>query len=90
MLRERGARCILVEAGPSTAADLYQAPPVVDELLLSVYEEPELAAEFVGTAFASRDRIEQIFDWKSEPQTRDEASGRWTFQRLRRTTNAVG
>ncbi len=35
--RERGARAISVEAGPSVAVPLYETPAAIDELTLSVY-----------------------------------------------------
>lgn len=49
VLQREGARAVSVEAGPTTASELYQAPPQVDELLLTVCEAP-LEARVVGAA----------------------------------------
>lgn len=37
---ERGCRSVSVEAGPRVAGPLYDPPPVIDELMRSVYEGP--------------------------------------------------
>ncbi|MCZ7686556.1 MAG: hypothetical protein M5U28_50530 [Sandaracinaceae bacterium] len=37
---ERGCRSVSVEAGPRAAGPLYDPPPVIDELMRSVYEGP--------------------------------------------------
>ena len=51
-LREdRGCRTVTVESGVSTSRALYDAPVVVDELLLSVYSARSLDADFAGEAF---------------------------------------
>lgn len=85
LLAERGCESLLVEAGPSTTRDLYEAKPAVDELWLSVFEEPELGDECIGEAFADAAQLRAIFDRTSIPATRTEESGRWSFQRLWRT-----
>lgn len=81
-LTQLGHALISVEAGPSTSAALYTDKSLVDELLLSTYEEP-LAAELVGGALPE----EALFRERTCVCERRlvEASGRWCFQRwLRR------
>jgi riboflavin biosynthesis pyrimidine reductase len=85
LLRELGCRTILIEAGPTTAAALYDEPVLVDELLLSVYEAPALADALVGPAFIAAQRLEEAFARRSEPTRIEEPSGPWSFSRwLRR------
>ena len=86
LLTERGFENLLVEAGPSTTRELYEAEPAVDELWLSVFEEPALGGEYVGEAFADAAQLRATFDRTSTPAIRTEESGRWSFQRLWRTT----
>jgi riboflavin biosynthesis pyrimidine reductase len=81
LLRERGCESILIEAGPTTAQALYDAPVLVDELLLSVFEAPTLADELVGPALLAPDRLETLFAHRSDPVVIDEPSGPWSFSR---------
>ena len=85
LLRERGCETLLVEAGPTTAAELYREPVLVDELLLSVYEERALAEPLVGPELLEPGAIEVHFEPSREPARIDEPSGAWSFSRwLRR------
>jgi riboflavin biosynthesis pyrimidine reductase len=84
---DRGCQTVLVEAGPSSARDLYtkDAPPLVDELLLSIFEEDTLAADFVGPPLASLVDLEAHFGLRGARFESHEESGRWSFRRLRRS-----
>jgi len=79
-LQARGARCISIEAGPRSALQLYEAPLAVDELMLSVYEEPDLPPAAQGAPFLAPERIAQLLPHVSAP-TR---SGGWRFERRTR------
>lgn len=81
LLRERGCETILIEAGPTTAIEAYEEPALVDELLLSVYEAPELDDALVGPAFLDSERLAAIFPKQSDPVAVEQPSGRWTFSR---------
>lgn len=81
LLRERGYESILIEAGPTTAAALYDEPVLVDELLLSVYQAPSIAEELVGPVFVSPTRLATLFARRSDPVRIDEPSGSWSFSR---------
>lgn len=78
-LRSSGAARVLIEAGPSTSATLYDAPGLVDEVLLSVFcgSEPEHLAGALPQAALDLDPV-------AAPAERDEASGTWAFQMRRR------
>ncbi len=82
--RERGFETVLVEAGPSTALELYRAPVGVDELLLSIYEESRLEEPLIGPAFLPLARLGDLFARQCTPHRTLEESGRWSFRRLRR------
>ena len=77
LLQDRGYPLISVEAGPSTTGPLYEAPSMVDELLLSLYEGPlqgvELGGELPAELLAGRECVGE--------SEREEESGRWRFQR---------
>lgn len=77
---ERQAATIAIESGPSTSIDLYQPPLVVDELLLSIYEE-ELDEALQGGAFLSRKDIEAQFARPETPFRVRSESGCWSFHR---------
>ena len=85
--RERGCATIAVEAGPSVSRALYDDPPALDELLLSVYVEPEIPASVRGPDFLAMDRVAKLLPRASCEHVVLEPSGRWVFQR-RRTTRA--
>lgn len=82
--RDLGCATIAVEAGPSTSRQLYRDPALVDELLLSVYEEPDLPAEVCGEASLEPDRIAELFGPPHHEVSRRERSGRWSFRRYLR------
>ncbi|MET0285149.1 MAG: dihydrofolate reductase family protein [Polyangiales bacterium] len=75
LLRERGAKLISIEAGPSANAPLYESPSLVDELSLSIYEGP-----LVQLGGALTPRLLEGMTMQSEV-TREEQSGRWRYQR---------
>lgn len=78
--REREASLIAVETGPSTSMDLYDLPLMVDELLLSTYEE-NLDEALQGGAFLPLEEIEARFMRPEPPFRVHSESGRWSFQR---------
>lgn len=80
---EEKFQTVLVEFGPTSARALYESPVLIDELLLSVYEE-ELAPELVGPAFGTARSLEQTLGVPGPVSERIEDSGRWTFRRYRR------
>lgn len=79
--RRAGLRSISIEAGPSTALELYRDPCVVDEVLLSLARVVP-AAGAAGGPFLSRDELRRIATLCSS-YARDESSGPWTFERWR-------
>lgn len=84
-LRERtGAKTIALELGVRASAPLYEEPLAVDELLLSLYLEPDLPEAQQGAPFFELTRLASHFDTMDAPVVRHEASGRWSFRRLRR------
>jgi len=84
-LRAQGAVGVAVEAGPTTARSLYDAPLAVDELILSSFDEPALGAEAQGPAFLEPSRLEALLRPAGPPHSAIEPSGRWSFRRwLRR------
>ena len=78
---ERGCRTLLLEVGPSTAAEMYPERPGVDELLLSVCSAERVEEAAKGEPFIP---IEQLaaagLELVSEVE-REEESGLWLFQR---------
>jgi riboflavin biosynthesis pyrimidine reductase len=76
--KERGARTIMIEAGPSTSSQLYRTPSAIDHLMLSRYEAPIDPAAVGGSLppdeclFAGLTPVSSI--------TRQEQSGPWRFQ----------
>ncbi len=79
---ERGARTISVEAGPTTSSRLYETPAVVDEVLLSVFEAPELCHTVRGQPFLSLAVLRQRFAHRSAGFRVATADGSWLFQRF--------
>jgi riboflavin biosynthesis pyrimidine reductase len=82
LLRERGARTILIEAGPSTVGALYDEPSLVDHLMLSICTAP-LPAAAVGGALPPAERLFAHLARCSDV-ARSEESGLWHFQRFAR------
>ena len=81
---ERGARVVSIEAGPTTAAELYEAPVAVDELMLSRYRGAELDERVVGPELLSMRELEARLGYGTPPVDVEEPSGRWTFSLHRR------
>jgi riboflavin biosynthesis pyrimidine reductase len=84
LLRGRGHRTILVEAGPTTAASLYEEPLRVDELLLAVYRRAVLAPQWIGPRFLNLTALEGAFRRRTPATEVGEPDGECTFQRLLR------
>ena len=80
--RERAVGSVCVEAGPTTANGLYTEPLGLDELMLSVFEEPGLNPAVAGAAVPDGERLSRCFRRESEPCEISEPSGRWSFRRL--------
>lgn len=80
-LARRGFHDVLVEAGPSTANSLYEAPIAVDELLLSVYEGAPIPEALCAGPFAGDARLVELLGDPVSEVVRDEASGPWRFRR---------
>ncbi len=83
-LRRRGLSDILLEAGPSTVLPLYDDPLVVDELMLSIYEEGPLAERLVAGVFPDEEQLRERFGPPTSEVSLAEKSGRWCFSRFRR------
>jgi len=89
-LREaRDARCVAIEAGPSTSRALYGdaatdkagEPSLVDELLLSLFRGAP-APHVVGPPLLPVARLEALLGEHSPPVDLEEPSGPWRFRRL--------
>jgi len=79
----RGCECVSIEAGPSTARELYERPIAIKELLLSVYLEPSLDERAQGAPLISLSEVRALF--RSETCTVHREQGKhWSFHRLRR------
>lgn len=77
LLRQRGARLISVEAGPSANASLYEHPALVDELSLSLFEG-ERAQVPLGGALSPLLCAGMVCVAET---VRSEPSGPWRYQR---------
>lgn len=80
---DRRCRGISIEAGPRVAVPLYERPPVVDELMLSVFEGP-VAAQARGEPFLSEQTLARTLQCAGEPKRLEESSGSWSFSRWTR------
>ena len=78
---EAGLPSVCIEAGPSSSLALYEDPPLVDELVLSLFEGAELPAPARGGAFRSRSGLELDFAPLHRARVQ-EPSGPWSFVRL--------
>lgn len=78
------ARNISLEVGATASRPLYEEPLGVDEILLSLYEEPEWTEVQPGEAFFDLDELERRLPETGAPVVRRETSGTWSFRRLRR------
>ena len=79
----RDCECISIEAGPTTARNLYERPMVVKELLLSVYLEPTLDERAKGEALVELSEVRRLFHNETSATHRDRGE-HWSFYRLRR------
>jgi riboflavin biosynthesis pyrimidine reductase len=79
-LRRLGAKRITLEAGPSTARELYQEPARVDELWLATFAGAPPDG-VIGEAFVSEARLRAVLPETSQPVLREEPSGPWRFER---------
>jgi riboflavin biosynthesis pyrimidine reductase len=79
-LRRLGAKRITIEAGPSTARELYEDPPRVDELWLATFAgAPD--PEAIGEPFVPDARLAAVLPDASAPSEREEPIGMWSFAR---------
>jgi len=90
VLRARGLTPVLVEAGPSTNAVLYDAPGRLDERLLSICHAETLPASVRGARLPDAVEAERVGLALVSRVERDEPSGRWTFLRHRRGSTMPG
>lgn len=74
-------RSTLIEAGPTTARELYRGPGRVDELLLSVCREPALPESGLLGEFASLEELEELFGAPARAWVDERDGGRWRFER---------
>lgn len=81
--QSRDAQCISVEAGPSTAIQLYERPTIVDELLLSVYLGSSLDDRAKGAPLIELARLRKRFRSETSSIHRSQL-GHWSFHRFRR------
>ncbi|MGH0036278.1 MAG: hypothetical protein ACQGVK_14725 [Myxococcota bacterium] len=81
---ELGLADVDVELGPGAGAALYEPPVGIDELWLSTHLEPDLPRALRGGAFLSPRAIRALFGEPVARTLREEASGRWSFERFRR------
>ena len=79
----RDCESVSIEAGPSTARTLYERPMVVKELLLSIYQEPELDERAKGEPLVALSEVRRLFHNETSAAHRD-AGQHWSFYRLRR------
>lgn len=84
LLRSRGYKAISIEAGPSTARQLYEPPLVIDEIALSCFLGPDLPPGVAGGELLTAEALDASFYPVAEPPARQEASGRWSFCLYRR------
>lgn len=82
-LRRLGAKRITLEAGPTTARELYAEPAGVDELWLATYGGPPPARAGIGEPFVEDARLTAVLPERSAPCERVESSGPWRFERRR-------
>lgn len=90
VLRARQGTPILVEAGPSTNAVLYDAPGRVEERLLSICHVDVLPDPVRGARLPDAEAVERIGLALVSRVERDEPSGRWTFLRHWRVSSSHG
>lgn len=79
-LKAQGARTISIEAGASTATELYEPPLAVDEVMRSVFEG-SLDPEHLDRPFLDDELLERHFGAAHTRARLDEPSGPWRFER---------
>lgn len=79
---ELGARSISIEAGPSSAQSLYDEPRRVDELMLSLFQAPELPTRLRVGRLPALAELARLLPAASQPREVEEESGVWSFRRL--------
>ena len=79
-LQRQGLGTISIEAGPSSACDLYKHTRMVEELLLSEYQGP-LPAKLRGGEFLKAEALAQMFPCRSKDFTVSTTEGEWRFRR---------
>jgi riboflavin biosynthesis pyrimidine reductase len=75
-----GARRVTIEAGPTTARELYAEPVHVDELWLASFAG-QPAEAVIGEPFVDETRLAAALPLATEPVAREEPSGPWRFLR---------
>ena len=83
-LHRLGARRITIEAGPTTARELYAEPSRMDELWLATFAGAAPLPDAIGEPFPEDARLAAVLPDASMPCVRDEPSGAWRFERRRR------
>lgn len=82
--KNRGAETVSLEVGAALSRPLYETqPPLVDEVMLSVFLEPQLPEGAKGPRFVDLERLKERLPRASREAIRNEASGKWSFRRLR-------
>ena len=85
--RDKRARTISLEAGPSSVLPLYRMsrthPPTIDELILSRYHG-SVPDHLLGAPFLREAELETLFATFSDETEVAEPSGLWSFRRYRR------
>lgn len=84
LVAEAGAERISVEAGPTTAATLYEDPPALDALWLARFGGSRPGATSLGPLLPSPARIAEALPFAAAPFPVEEESGPWQFQRFAR------
>lgn len=79
--QSREAECISIEAGPSTALELYERPTMIDELLLSVYLGASLDVRAQGSPLIELSRLRRRFRTETSSNHRSQ-HGHWSFHRF--------
>jgi riboflavin biosynthesis pyrimidine reductase len=87
-LRRLGARRITIEAGPTSARELYAEPARVDELWLATFAGAAPPGEGVGPPFVADARLAATLPDASAASERSEPSGTWRFERRWRATGS--
>lgn len=83
-LQESGRGPISIEAGPSTAGELYRDSSLVDEVMLSLFHGRTVPEPARGKTLMTLEELAEALPLASTPRWVDEASGRWSFRRLNR------